>query len=254
VPLWKVIRKRKPLVESPYCQLYLFQAGGPFNRSISVDLVEKQLEVGRSVEGPGKLEFQGVAPLHAKLWRDKSGNWLRPINGHAIWLNSVPVSTRARTKLIKGDSLVFGESSKGPEFWVLCRRAKEADEILPLSQSTEQAEEGNRTSRRGIKGLSRAEYDVMAWMARGVVEVEDISRQLFRSVNTVRTQLSKIYEKIGVHSRAELLGVLIRTGNSLERQKKDVSKLLGVCPCSHGFATRNSAAFFRSENEPAVSS
>lgn len=221
---------------------------------MSVDLAEKQLEVGRLVDGPGKLPFQGMAPRHAKIWRDKSGNWLKPIDGQAIWLNSVPVSKRARTKLFKGDSLVFGESPKGPEFWVLCRRAKEADEIQPPSEKSEQLDEGDGASSKGFKGLSRAEYDVMAWMARGVVEVEGISRQLFRSVNTVRTQLSKIYEKIGVHSRAELLGLLIRNGNSRDRQKRGVSKLIGACPCSNSFATGGLGMFSHSNSDSAVSS
>lgn len=241
-------------MDSSHCQLYLFQASGPDGGSVSVELAEKQLEVGRLVDGPGKLTFKGIAPRHAKIWRDKSGNWLKPIDGRAIWLNSVPVSTRARTKLFKGDSLVFGESPKGPEFWVLCRRAKEADEIQPPSERSEPLDEGNGAPPKGFNGLSRAEYDVMAWMARGVVEVEDISRQLFRSVNTVRTQLSKIYEKIGVHSRAELLGVLIRNGNSLDRQKRGVSKLIGDCPCSNSFATGGSGVFSQSKCESAVSS
>jgi hypothetical protein len=94
---------------------------------------------------------------------------------------------------------------------------------------------------------------VMAWMARGVVEVKDISRQLFRSVNTVRTQLSNIYEKIGVHSRAELLGVLIRNGNSLDRQKRGVSHLIGDCPCSNGFATGAAGGLSQSKSKPAIS-
>lgn len=241
-------------MDSSHCQLYLFLASGPHGGSVSVDLAEKQLEVGRFVDGPGKLEFLGVAPRHAKFWRDNSGNWLKPIDGRAIWLNSVPVSRRARTKLFKGDSLVFGESPKGPEFWVLCRKAKEADEIQAKSRDSEQVEDGYEASPKGFKGLSRAEYDVLAWMARGVVEVEDISRQLFRSVNTVRTQLSKIYEKIGVHSRAELLGVLIRNGTSLDRQKRGVSNLIGDCPCSNGFATGGVGVVSQSKNEPAVSS
>jgi len=197
----------------------------------------------------------GVGPRHAKLWRDKSGNWLKPLDGHGILLNSVPVSARTRTKLFKGDSLVFGDSPKYPEFWVLCRRAIEVAEdgqsLSARSESSGQTEDVSAGN--GFKELSRAEYDVMAWMARGVVEVEDISRQLFRSVNTVRTQLSKIYEKIGVHSRAELLGLLIRNSNAIDRQKRNVSQLLGECACSNGFATGNSMILTQAKSQAAVS-
>lgn len=224
-------------MQASHCQLYLFQANRPFGGPVSIDLGEKQLEIGREVDGPGKLEVPGVSSQHAKLWRDKNGHWLKPLERKPIWLNSVPVSFRTRTKLLKGDSLVFGDSPKGPEFWVLCRRAKKSDAIVERSSQAEQLVEGSGATVDGFRALSRAEYDVMAWMARGVVEVEDISRQLFRSVNTVRTQLSKIYEKIGVHSRAELLGVLIRNGNSVERCKRGIAELLGDCACSNGFAT-----------------
>jgi DNA-binding CsgD family transcriptional regulator len=241
-------------VDSFHCQLYLFHASGPYGGSVTLDLAEKQLEVGRSVDGPGKLELQVVGPRHAKFWRDKSGTWFKALDGQSIWLNSVPVSTRAKTRLFKGDSLVFGQSPKGPEFWLLCRRAREADEVLLPAGKSEREDGGDRASPRGFSGLSRAEYDVIAWMARGVVEVDDISRQLFRSVNTVRTQLSKIYEKIGVHSRAELLGVLIRNANSLDRQKRNVSRRIGDCPCSNGLAIGGAGGVVPSKSEPAASS
>lgn len=222
-------------MEASPCQLVLFHQGGPRLSSVTIDLADGQVEVGSQVDGPGKLDFPGLASRHTKLWRDKSGNWLKPIDGPAIWLNSIPVSARARTNLLRGDSLVFGESPRGPEFWVLCRRAMELEASVPVGLSEDpllrsNAEEG------GWADLSRAEYDVLAWRARGVVEVGDIARQLFRSVNTVRTQLSKVYEKTGVRSRTELLGLLIRYGQAVDREKRGVTQGWGECGCSHRLA------------------
>lgn len=246
--------KRKQFVEALPCQIVLFHPGGPERSLVSIELADKPVEVGSQVSGPGRLDFPGLASRHAKLWRDKSGNWLKAIDGRAIWLNSVPVSRRARTKLVKGDSLVFGKSPRGPEFWVLCRRAQELEgNDLTASTAGPDLRNDLETEEGGWATLSRAEYDVLAWMARGVVEAEDIARHLFRSVNTVRTQLSKIYEKTGVYSRTELLGLLIRYGQAVDREKRDVSQWMGECACSPRPATGDWGSLLGSRRQPAGS-
>lgn len=234
-------------MDSLHCQLFLFSSFGGENGRFDLGVIDKPTDLGNAVDGLGKLAWPGVAPRHARVWRDRSGNWLKVLEHQFVLLNSIPVSPRARVRLCKGDRIFLGEASQNNELWVFCRAA--CNQPLnghtgsdgQASGSDGQAsgfgvglngEASSSISREGFALLSRAEYDVLAWFARGVVEVEDISRLLFRSVNTIRTQLSKIYEKTGVHSRAELLGELIRSGVATERTRRGLSLSMGDCSCS----------------------
>jgi LuxR family maltose regulon positive regulatory protein len=54
--------------------------------------------------------------------------------------------------------------------------------------------------------LSRAELEIVLWMTRGYTTDGEIGKLLYRSPHTVRTQVSSIFNKLGIHSRAELVG------------------------------------------------
>ena len=60
-------------------------------------------------------------------------------------------------------------------------------------------------------GLTVREADVLTWAARGMTN-DDVARVLGTSPSTVGKHLENAYVKLGVHSRAEALGVLAVSG------------------------------------------
>ncbi len=59
----------------------------------------------------------------------------------------------------------------------------------------------------GLGDLSSRQWDILTRLLRGE-RVPDIARATFVSQSTVRNQLGLIYQKVGVHSQAELLSLL----------------------------------------------
>jgi DNA-binding CsgD family transcriptional regulator len=55
---------------------------------------------------------------------------------------------------------------------------------------------------RGVAGLSTREAEVLELICRGMSNLE-IADQLFVSVNSVKTYVRQIYQKIGVSRRAQ---------------------------------------------------
>jgi DNA-binding CsgD family transcriptional regulator len=58
--------------------------------------------------------------------------------------------------------------------------------------------------------LTQAELDVVLWMSRGFTDLDEVAETLYRSPHTIRTHLTNIYTKLGVHSRDQLLSCLLR--------------------------------------------
>ncbi len=59
----------------------------------------------------------------------------------------------------------------------------------------------------GLADLSSRQWDIVTRLLRGE-RVPDIARATFVSQSTVRNQLGLVYQKVGVHSQAELLSLL----------------------------------------------
>lgn len=62
----------------------------------------------------------------------------------------------------------------------------------------------------GVYGLSAREAEVMELAARGN-SAPAIAARLFISENTVRTHIKRIYAKLGIHKKQELLELLSRS-------------------------------------------
>ena len=81
------------------------------------------------------------------------------------------------------------------------------------AQTATHGEPATNPSRRLVEPLSERELDVLRLLATDL-DGPDIARQLFVSVNTMRTHTRSIYAKLGVNSRraavsrAEKLGLL----------------------------------------------
>jgi DNA-binding NarL/FixJ family response regulator len=71
-----------------------------------------------------------------------------------------------------------------------------------IARRVVQTFQASGTSSKEAENLSRREHEIMAYLARGY-RYKEIADALFISVETVRTHLRNIYEKLHVRSRTE---------------------------------------------------
>jgi pimeloyl-ACP methyl ester carboxylesterase/DNA-binding CsgD family transcriptional regulator len=78
-------------------------------------------------------------------------------------------------------------------------------------QFTGRSAEGDEEGDARLARLSARERDILERVARGFTNVE-IGRQLFISDKTVRNHITRIFEKLGVHSRAQAIVLALQHG------------------------------------------
>ena len=71
----------------------------------------------------------------------------------------------------------------------------------------------NDPQQEGLGALTAREREILNLLARGRSN-RDIAEELFITNKTVKNHLSRIYEKIGVHSRAEAIALWLGVGDS----------------------------------------
>jgi DNA-binding NarL/FixJ family response regulator len=71
-----------------------------------------------------------------------------------------------------------------------------------------------------LASLSARERDILESMAKGFTNIE-IGRQLFISEKTVRNHVTRIFEKLGVHSRAQAIVLALNHGRPAAGGRKD---------------------------------
>ena len=70
----------------------------------------------------------------------------------------------------------------------------------------------NDEHEEGLGSLTAREREVLNLLARGLSN-RDIAEELVITNKTVKNHLSRIYEKIGVHSRAEAIALWLGVGS-----------------------------------------
>jgi DNA-binding CsgD family transcriptional regulator len=162
-------------------------------------------------------EHVRVSRQHAVVGADHDGLWIRDLGSSGgTQLNGVPLIPRVQTRAVIGDRVLLG----GLELYFVSPEASVLDDSGILVCEKPQ---GSRTtllftasplkpSGAGVPLhlLSPAELEVVRWICRGLTNVDEIGRKLFRSPHTVRTQLGSVFKKLEVHSREELIAVLRR--------------------------------------------
>lgn len=66
--------------------------------------------------------------------------------------------------------------------------------------------------------LSRAEKEVVYWMARGLTDIE-IGEKLYKSVATIRSQGKSLRKKLKVHTRGEVASLYWKAQESTIRHR-----------------------------------
>jgi DNA-binding CsgD family transcriptional regulator len=162
-------------------------------------LAEARLQAGRAAHALADLEALVVEePLHERRW------WLLMLALYRCGRRAEALATfgRARRELIDTAGI-----EPGPDLHALENRIRLDDASLDRSS------DGVRATAHGSV-LSRRESEV-AWLAaRGLTNLQ-IAQQLGTSPRTIGNQLQAVYNKLGTHSRKELVGECMRYGPEL---------------------------------------
>jgi pimeloyl-ACP methyl ester carboxylesterase/DNA-binding CsgD family transcriptional regulator len=119
-----------------------------------------------------------------------------------------PAQSRLLAERIPGATLVELESRNHILLEAEPAWARFKHEVLAFTgRSAEGAEEGDAR----LASLSARERDILERVAKGFTNAE-IGRQLFISDKTVRNHITRIFEKLGVHSRAQAIVLALQHG------------------------------------------
>jgi DNA-binding CsgD family transcriptional regulator len=178
--------------------------------------------IGRAPESGVLIpdHFDSVSRRHGEIWSDRKGIWLRDLgsrvgtNINGVWVDHVP-----QARLIIGDTIGLGRASLEvvPDVTELANRATRSGVASPTwvgSKEDTSLFHQIVMARVLAHNLSPAEIEVLLWLGRGIQGDIEVGQLLHRSPNTVRTQVASIYRKLGLHSRAELLGWVRRANHT----------------------------------------
>jgi predicted ATPase/class 3 adenylate cyclase/DNA-binding CsgD family transcriptional regulator len=129
--------------------------------------------------------------MEAEL-RDRDHTRLRATLGDAVFEAAY---TRGRT-LSQADAIALATATAGPD---------------PEAGSTGSVPAALATAHGSADPLSEREQDIVALLASGATDAQ-IAKQLYLSVNTVRSHLDRIRDKTGARRRAELVRYAIQAG------------------------------------------
>ena len=186
---------------------------------------ERRQVIGRAADAhiPVPHQFRHVSRRHAEVWRDKHAVcWIQDLNSRAgIQINGVWIERMHPEQLDGHDRIWLG----GLELEVMTILPDSS--LLPPSSDPEQEcveiDEGlitvhwpsaPRATQSLLERLTHAELAIVLCMGRGLIRDDEIARHLFRSPHTIRTQVASIFDKLGLHSRPELLGWLKRANGT----------------------------------------
>jgi len=179
-----------------------------------------RLEVGDYVVGRSKsaaivISDVTVSRQHAKLRSRRQSVQLTDLKScNGTFLNDVPVT---QVELKAGDRVRFGAVT-----CVLTQSPLERDDLCD-AEITYPIPSGTQTMR--FDGLTAAQSLVAIHLLEGCSET-DIAIRLNKSQHTIHTHVKAIFQRLGVHSRADLILHLLQLGGSKRhpRSKQSAQK------------------------------
>jgi DNA-binding CsgD family transcriptional regulator len=189
---------------------YLLLLNVPAEKWCAQLTCEPQL-IGRSPQAAMRIpfQFQGVSRHHAHVWSDHRGHWLHDLGSKTgTKLNGVGLKVGQDYQLVAGDRIWLGGAVLEIVIAKGLRPTVCGDDDPLFDASIETLSSLPSISQSALDQLSHAELEVVLWIYRGFTDLAELGRKLHRSPNTVRTQLAKIFHKLNLHSREDLLGCL----------------------------------------------
>jgi DNA-binding CsgD family transcriptional regulator len=168
------------------------------DRSVPID--RDVLVIGRSRDADVQLDVVGVSRKHARITRG-AGSTLNLVDlgaKNGTWLNGERVDVAA---LHHGDRIQIAD--------VVLHIVITQDE--PTLAPTPQPPPIAAAPSEPQLGLSAREWEVAVAVAQGLTNAA-IAQMLGISRRTVATHLERIYERLGIHSRAALAHRIARRG------------------------------------------
>lgn len=160
-----------------------------------------------------------VSREHAKVWCDRQGAWICDLGStYGTTVNGVKLMPHRETRITHGDRVLLGtlELTLVDEQELIANVLLDDGGMSDSNADTMKMSQAVDASRQALSTLTNAERDVLLWVSRGYTTPDEIAEQLIRSPHTVRTQLNSIFQKLGVHSRDELVGYILRTQRGKE--------------------------------------
>jgi DNA-binding CsgD family transcriptional regulator len=184
-------------------------------------ITEKKQLIGRSPEAEIAIPqfHRTVSRRHGSIWQEK-GTVLFCDRGSSggTRINGVWLTANEPASLVVGDRLTLG----GAELRLVPASRDRDRRNDEKSQKTKRADQTvilktpePLITRTSLNTLSHCELNIVLWMARGFVRDEELGRQLHRSPNTIRTQISSISKKLGLKSRMCILNQVLKDGANL---------------------------------------
>jgi DNA-binding CsgD family transcriptional regulator len=180
---------------------------------------EERKIIGRSPDAdiPLSPRFRYTSRRHAEIWVDRNKIKFRDLASRAgTSVNGVWLKDHVEVSLAVGDRIQMG----GLELEVVAQVSMLAHLLAETGIGLHEAAEGDETIvqrstapipvRFFLRELTPAELEVVLWISRGYLDDEELGKKLFRSPNTIRTQVSSVFRKLNVHSRAQIVSLLKR--------------------------------------------
>jgi len=193
--------------------------------------------VGRSSTADIRIpaKYEQVSRHHAAMWWENGRCWVNDLGSSGgTHVNGICLEKGKPVTLTIGDRIslsdvelkLVGEVSKLAALMVetgisAFSAAEEEDEEVSGGTDVKKSLPQNFV-RSMMQQLTAAELDVVLWMYRGYTSDQELGRTLFRSPNTIRTQVGSIFSKLNLHSRTEIVSWLKRAGNLARPEEKTV--------------------------------
>ncbi len=174
--------------------------------------------IGRNANADIKTpqSHRTVSRNHAKIWSNHMGAWIADLKSTCgTRVNGLGIPRESDARIVIGDRICLGKLEL-----TLIDNEDSSGFINPVVRPAESRQETLSFKPPELPAtnpeidlcatLSNAERQVLLWVSRGYTTPSEIGEQLKRSPHTVRTQLNSIFKKLGVHSRDELVGYLLR--------------------------------------------
>jgi DNA-binding CsgD family transcriptional regulator len=180
-----------------------------------VTLTERTQLVGRERSAAICLPDSTVSREHAELDVTESTVTVRDLQSlNGTFIDDEPVTERRPVEV--GQHLRFGRVS-----FELVQENAAGKRSRTGAASTERWRQKNSANvSQAIRSLSKAERAVLKLMIKGHSHKE-IAKERHISVHTVNNHLRKVYEAFGVHSRAELLALVLQRPLLAGRSSED---------------------------------
>jgi DNA-binding CsgD family transcriptional regulator len=182
--------------------------------------------IGRDPQADVPARQTFVSRRHAEIWSSPKSLVIRDLGSKAgTHVNGVWLKANCDTALMVGDRIWLGgiELEVVPEVSLIAQVLAESgvvsEDYLKGEEDTDGGQSGVLTTdfrysmqpiRRVLAELSRAELEIVLWIGRGYLDDWELGAKLFRSPNTIRTQVNSIFRKMKLHSRGDVLGFLKR--------------------------------------------